>query len=48
MVVLVLPGESVEVYRPGHKPLVLSVDDIIDGGDVLPGFRLPVRDLFPK
>ncbi len=24
-----------------------GIDDILDGGDVLPGFSLPVRDIFP-
>jgi len=47
--ILVIPGTSVEVYRRGKtKPLVLTVDDTIDGGNVLPGFKLPVRDIFPK
>jgi len=26
---------------------ILGEDDILDGGDVLPGFTLPVRDIFP-
>lgn len=43
MVILTFPREHVEVYRPGHDPLVLSAGDTIDGGDVLPGFRLDVR-----
>jgi Uma2 family endonuclease len=25
---------------------VLGMDDTLDGGDVLPGFRIPVRDIF--
>jgi Uma2 family endonuclease len=43
MVVLVLPGESVEVYQPGKKTLILSADDVLDGADVLPGFKLPLK-----
>jgi len=31
MVVLVLPGESVEVYRPDKEALILSADDELDG-----------------
>jgi Uma2 family endonuclease len=27
---------------------ILSVNDTLDGGSVLPGFTLPVRDIFPK
>lgn len=26
----------------------LKITDTLDGGDVLPGFTLPVRDIFPK
>ena len=48
MVILALPKKNVEVYRQGAKLLVLSVDDTIDGGDVLPGFKLAVREIFPK
>lgn len=43
MVVLVLPRESVEVYRPGRQPLVLWAGDTLDGDDVLPGFKLPLK-----
>lgn len=39
--------KTVTVYRPNVKPIILTVDDILDGGDVIPGFRLPVRDIFP-
>ncbi len=47
MVVLVLPGESVEVYRPGKDLLVLSAEDTLDGEDVLPGFKLPLKSILP-
>jgi Uma2 family endonuclease len=45
MVILCFPGEQVEVYLPGRDPLVLTADDVLDGGAVLPGFTLPVRDV---
>ncbi len=45
MSILVFPGESIEVYRPGHDPQVLSGDDNLDGEDVLPGFKISVKDL---
>ncbi len=45
MVILVLPGHAVEVYRPGRKPLVLAADDVLEGDDVLPGFHIPVKKL---
>jgi Uma2 family endonuclease len=45
MVILTFPREHVEVYWPSHDPLVLTAEDTIDGGDVLPGFQLAVRDV---
>ncbi|MBZ0280206.1 MAG: Uma2 family endonuclease [Anaerolineae bacterium] len=47
MVVLLLPGECVEVYRPDREPLILTADDVLDGEDVLPGFKLPLNRLLP-
>ena len=37
---------SVRIYRPNAAPVVLGADDVLDGGDLLPGFSIPVRDLF--
>jgi Uma2 family endonuclease len=37
---------SVTVYEIGHEPKTLPESDTLDGGDVLPGFRLPVADIF--
>jgi Uma2 family endonuclease len=40
---------TVTVYTPGNdggQPL--QGDDLLDGGDVLPGFRVRVEDLFPR
>ena len=37
---------SVRVHRPGREPVELSEGDVLDGEDVLPGFRLPVADAF--
>lgn len=34
------------VHEPGKPVRVRTIDDTLDGGDVLPGFRLPVRDVF--
>lgn len=39
---------TVEVYVPGQKPALLDVNGVIDGGEMLPGFRLAVKDLFPE
>lgn len=47
MGVLVLPSEAVEVYRPDQDVLVLAAEDTLDGGDVLPGFKLPLNRILP-
>lgn len=39
--------KQVQVYSPGAAPLTLGIHDAIDGGTVLPGFALPVKDIFP-
>lgn len=38
--------ETVTVHAPGAEPRVLGADERLDGGDVLPGFSIPVRSLF--
>jgi Uma2 family endonuclease len=40
--------EHVEIYLPGKLPIRLSKHDTLDGGDVLPGFRLALKDVFRK
>ena len=37
---------TVRIYRPNAAPVVLSADDALDGGDLLSGFSIPVRELF--
>jgi Uma2 family endonuclease len=37
----------VTVMSTPDQSLVLTEDDELDGGDVLPGFRVPVRDILP-
>ncbi len=37
---------TVTVHAPGAEPQVLAAGDRLDGGDVLPGFSIPVRVLF--
>ncbi len=41
-------SRRVMVHRPGHGVTTLSVADTLDGGDVLPGFRLPLSRLFAE
>jgi Uma2 family endonuclease len=37
----------VTVMTTADKSITLSEEDELDGGDVLPGFRVPVRDILP-
>jgi Uma2 family endonuclease len=37
---------TVRVHTAPREWVVLGLDDILDGGDVLPGFQLAVRDVF--
>ena len=39
---------SITRYRPGEDPEVLGEDDVLDGGDLLPGFSVPVWRLFRR
>ena len=38
--------ETVRVHTGAQEWVILGLGDVLDGGDVLPGFRLPVRDIF--
>ncbi len=37
--------ERIDVYAPGQPMRSLGMDDTLDGGEVLPGFTLPVKDI---
>lgn len=37
---------TVSIHRPDRPPVTLNVEDELDGGPELPGFRLPVARLF--
>jgi Uma2 family endonuclease len=44
----VYPDEQqVKVYAPGQPVKTLGLNDVLDGGQVLPGFTLAVKDIFP-
>lgn len=52
MVWLIFPEQRlVEVYRPDEDVLLLVDNelrhDVLEGGDVLPGFTLPLQSIFP-
>ncbi len=40
-------AKTVEVYMPGKRAYRLGADGTLDGGEVLPGLALPVKDIFP-
>jgi Uma2 family endonuclease len=47
MVVLVNDRRrTVTVHRPGVPPRILHEDEVFDGEDVVPGFRLPLKQIF--
>ncbi len=47
MVVVVNPRRrTATVYRSRSDVTLLAEDDVLDGGDVVPGWRVPVRELF--
>ena len=45
LLVLSFPGEGLEVYRPDHEPVILTYGDVLEGYDVLPGFKVKVDGL---
>jgi Uma2 family endonuclease len=49
LVILTFPRQKiVEVYRPNAQTEMLTVEDTLEGYDVLPGFALPIANLFVK
>ena len=47
LVILVNPrNRSVTLRAPGQPPVILTDQDILDGGGVIPGWQMPVRDIF--
>ncbi len=47
MVLVVNPRwRTALVHRPGQPPTLLTEQDVLDGGDVVPGWQLPVREIF--
>lgn len=41
-------SQSVDVYMSGQEMQTIDIDGVLDGGDVLSGFSLPVRELFSR
>ncbi len=46
MVVVNPRRQQVSVHTPDADVKVLDVDDTLDGGEVVPGWQLPIRELF--
>ena len=47
MVVVVNPRRrDVTVYLPNSDPVTLTEEDSLHGGDVVPGWTIPVKDIF--
>ncbi len=40
-------NRTVDVYRPDTQTVTLTEDDTLDGDSILPGFTMPVRQVFP-
>jgi Uma2 family endonuclease len=46
---LVFPDDqAVEVYADEADAVTVTIDDALDGGEVLPGLSIPVRDIFAE
>jgi Uma2 family endonuclease len=46
---VVLPDEKqLRVYAPGQAVRAHGIDNTLDGGDLLPGFTLPIKAIFPE
>ncbi|CAN5185226.1 hypothetical protein BH23CHL1_BH23CHL1_21610 [soil metagenome] len=41
-------NKSVTIHAANEPPRTLTTDDEIDGGEVLPGFRVPVAAFFER
>ncbi|MEZ6059545.1 MAG: Uma2 family endonuclease [Planctomycetaceae bacterium] len=39
---------TVQVHRPDQQPESFNVNQILSGGDILPGLEISVADIFPK
>jgi len=48
LVWVVYPDSQTVVVHTKAGAKTLMIEDTLDGGDVLPGFTLPVRDVFPQ
>jgi Uma2 family endonuclease len=40
--------QQIEVYTPGQPPKVIGIEGVLEGGEVLPGFTVALKDLFDQ
>ncbi len=38
--------QQAKIYEPGKSARTISIDGVLDGGEILPGFTLSLKDLF--
>ena len=41
-------AKTITVHTSATEPVVFDENESIDGGDILPGFQLSIRDLFAR
>jgi Uma2 family endonuclease len=41
-------SRTIAVQAPGQEGRILGAGDVLDGGDVLPGFRIPVDNILAR
>ena len=47
MALVVRPVDrTITIHRPGAPALTLTGDEVLDGGEALPGFSLPLSEIF--
>ena len=47
LVIAIYPEtRNITTHQPGRPPVTLGYGDTLDGGDVIPGFQCPVREIF--
>jgi Uma2 family endonuclease len=47
VVVIHPPKRTAAVYRAKNDPVVLTENDVLEGADVVPGWSVPLRSIFP-
>ena len=40
--------QQVKLYEPGQPVKTVTADEILEGGNVLPGFSVPLKDIFTE